>query len=177
MEPTTNKIEVEFERWFKLYFVPMVNFINSYINNPEESKEIVQNTFVKIWSNRSNLIIESSIKNYLFQSAKNMMLDHLRSTKKQSLRLDLNEVQLNQIPLEEAKNINPFLVRYTISQAATALKPKTWEIFTMWSEEGLTYEEIAKYLKIPKRTVEYNMSVAFEFLRSRLNPYEIGFDD
>ena len=31
MEPTYNKIEVEFELWFKLYFVPMVNFINSYI--------------------------------------------------------------------------------------------------------------------------------------------------
>ena len=47
----------------------------------------------------------------------------------------------------------------------------------MWSEEGLTYEEIANYLKISKRTVEYNMSVAFEFLRSRLNPYEIGIDE
>ncbi len=175
--PLTNLIEKEFEHWFKIYFVPLTNFINSYLNNIEDSKEIVQSTFMKIWSSRHHLSIEGSIKSYLFQASKNTMLDYIRQNKKHNVGKELVGKDHEGLTLEETREMDPLLVRYTISMAARQLKPKTLQIFNLWSQDGLTYDEISEYLKISKRTVEYNMGVATEFLRNKLNKFEIGFDD
>ncbi|MBK7807843.1 MAG: hypothetical protein IPJ51_16340 [Saprospiraceae bacterium] len=59
-----------FESIFKEYFNPLVNFVNKYLNNFENSREVVQMTFVKLWANRSNLEVRSSVKSYLFKLPK-----------------------------------------------------------------------------------------------------------
>ncbi|MBK9582695.1 MAG: hypothetical protein IPO48_12540 [Saprospiraceae bacterium] len=46
------------ENVFKEYFNPLVNFVNKYLHNIENSKEVVQITFVKIWHNREQIEIK-----------------------------------------------------------------------------------------------------------------------
>ena len=48
------------------------------------------------------------------------------------------------------------------------LKPKAREIFKLNKFEGLTYEEIAEYMKISKRSVEDNMSKIMIYLKEEL---------
>jgi RNA polymerase sigma-70 factor, ECF subfamily len=170
-------IEREFEHLFKLYFVPLTNFIYTYLRNMDDSKEVVQNMFLKVWAHRDQLKIEGSIKGYLYQAAKNMMLDYVRTNKKHQFNDELDMAKLDQIKADTSNPLDPHLIRYSIAEAARTLKPKTQQIFHLWSMEGLTYEEIAQYMKISKRTVEYNMAIANDLVKDKLKKYEVFFDD
>ena len=61
-KPFENK--ADFEITFKEYFNPLVNFVNRYINDFENSREVVQNTFIKIWNQRQDIVIKTSAKAY-----------------------------------------------------------------------------------------------------------------
>ena len=72
----------EFEKIYKHFFNPLVNFINGYLSNKENSEEVVQNVFLRFWENKNQLNITGPVKSYLFQSAKNAMIDFTRRNKK-----------------------------------------------------------------------------------------------
>jgi RNA polymerase sigma-70 factor (ECF subfamily) len=57
-----------------------------------------------------------------------------------------------------------------VRQKAADLPEKCREIFTMARFEGLTYDEIAEYLKVSKKTVENQMTIAYKKLREWLQP-------
>jgi RNA polymerase sigma-70 factor (ECF subfamily) len=133
--------------------------------------------FAKLWANRDQLMIQDSIKGYLFQAAKNMMVDHIRANKKHKKNEPLEVLKIENINFDIKKDLDPQLIRQAILTASKKLKSKTQTIFMLWSFEGLTYEEISAHLNISKRIVDYNISVAFAFLREELKNSEIIFDE
>lgn len=82
--------KADFENVFKEYFNPLVNFVNKYLHNIENSKEVVQITFVKIWHNREQIEIKTSVNAYLYQIAKNSMIDFIRKNKHNLAHAELN---------------------------------------------------------------------------------------
>jgi len=162
---------VEFESLFKEYFNPLVNFVNSRLNNWENSKEVVQMTFYKLWNNRNKIEVHTDIKSYLFQATRNSMIDFIRREKK------FVEVEvLETVPDEEVRNeMDPYLIRNAIFKAMEVLKPKTKKIFELSKFEGLTYNEIANTMDISKRSVEDHMAKAMIQLRKELEKNDIIF--
>ena len=103
----------DFEATFREYYNPLVNFINKYLHNFENSKEVVQATFVKIWENKDKIEIHSSTKSYLFQVTKNSMIDHIRKNKNNmnNIELDTNAIDLLD---DNGKSLDPYIVRQAI---------------------------------------------------------------
>lgn len=160
-----------FEEVFKQYFNPLVNYVNSHINNWEDSREIVQNTFLKIWEVRDRLDIDTSLKSYLYQASKNGMIDFIRLSKrnlavKENLKLTSSEIE------ENSKSLDSFVIRQELKKALTQLKPKNREIFILHKVEGLTHKEIASHLDISIRAVEDNVKRATVLLRELLEKNE-----
>lgn len=150
----------EFKDVFEDYYNPLVNFINQYIQNIENSKEIVQITFLKLWDKKDTLSIDTSLKNYLYRSAKNAMIDYIRKHDKIKVVSDENEQIINNLPDTDDSYLSPYIIRNEILKAMEELKPKSKEIFRLSKFEGLTYEEIAIHLNISKRSVEDNVARA-----------------
>jgi len=157
-----------FESIFKEYFNPLVNFVNKYLNNFENSREVVQMTFVKLWANRSNLEVRSSVKSYLFQTTKNTMIDYIRKNKNILNAKELENSIATEFIDEQNENLDPYIIRAAVEKCLNNLKPKAREIFNLNKFEGLTYEEIAEYMKISKRSVEDNMSKIMIYLKEEL---------
>jgi len=168
-KPTKITTEKEFEEIFKEYFNPLVNFINHYLQNYENSREVVQNTFLKLWDKKDQLSIQSSLKNYLYRSAKNNMIDFIRKHQKLNVISDEEDIVLNNLPDSDEAALSPYIIRHEILIALERLKPKNREIFMLSKFEGLTYEEIAKHMGISKRTVEDNVARAIGRLREILS--------
>jgi len=163
--------EQTFEEVFKQYFNPLVNYVNSHINNWEDSREIVQNTFLKIWEVRDRLDIDSSLKSYLYQSSKNGMIDFIRLSKrnlavKESLKISTTEIE------NESGSLDAYVIRQELKKALNQLKPKNREIFILHKVEGLTHKEIASHLDISVRAVEDNVKRASMQLRELLENNE-----
>ena len=160
--------KADFERIFKEYFEPLCNFINKYINNWEESREIVQNTFFKVWQNKDKIEVKTTIKNYLFQASKNTMIDQIRRSKKE---VELSDGVIERIEsqvIDEAL-IDESLIKKAIIKGLSQLKPKNREIFKLNKFEGLTYKEIAQHLDISERAVEDNIARALKKLKTVLD--------
>jgi len=165
-----------FESVFKEYFNPLVNFVNKYLNNFENSREVVQMTFAKLWSNRSNLEVRTSLKSYLFQTTKNTMIDYIRKNKKILTAKEIESSLTAELMDEHIEYLDPYIVRNAVEKCLKNVKPKARQIFELNKFEGLTYEEIAEYMKISKRSVEDNMSKLLLFLREELKNHPDFFD-
>lgn len=165
----------DFEAIYKEYYNPLVNFVNRYINNFENSKEVVQYTFVKIWENKENIEVHSSAKSYLFQITKNSMVDFIRKNKKHANHSELSLNELNVFD-DSGKALDPYLVRQAVEICLKDKKEKAREIFMMNKFEGLTYEEIADYLHISKRSVEDNIGKILIHLKKELKNHPYFFE-
>jgi RNA polymerase sigma-70 factor (ECF subfamily) len=165
-----------FESVFKEYFNPLVNFVNKYLNNFENSREVVQMTFVKLWANRSNLEVKTSLKSYLYQTTKNTMIDFIRKNKKILNAQEIENSIVTELIDDQNQNLDPYIIRNAVEKSLKNLKPKAREIFELHKFEGLTYEEIAEYMKISKRSVEDNMSKIMMFLKEELKNHPDFFD-
>ena len=67
-----------FEKLYFSYSKKLYNFAFNILRNKEDAEGIVQNVFTKIWEARSEINIELSFGSYIFQIAKNMMLNQLK---------------------------------------------------------------------------------------------------
>lgn len=166
----------EFEALYKQFYRPLVNFINQYLNNLENSKEVVQITFLKLWDKKDTLEITSSFKNYLYRSTKNAMIDYLRKYEKMDVISDEDSKILNNLSATNENLLSPYIIREEIVKAMEHLKPKNREIFRLSKFEGLTYEEIANHLNISKRSVEDNIARAITKLRDIISQNPNIFD-
>lgn len=161
--------KINFESVFKEYFNPLVNYVNQQINDWESSREIVQNTFLKIWKIRDTLEIDTSLKAYLYRTTKNGMIDHIRKSKKnEEVKQVLLKNQLN----HHEEELDSFTIKHEIVKAIQKLKPKNRKIFELSKFEGLTHKEIAEYLDISQRSVEDNISRALSFLQKEFEENE-----
>ncbi len=165
--------EGNFEEIFKLYFGPLCNYVNFQIHDWELSREVVQGSFLRIWENRENIEISSSVKSYLYSTVRNRMIDHIRANKKLD-KYKSNIKATEALPVEQ--ELNPHLIRSEIMHSLGKLKPKMQKIFSLSKIEGLTYSEISSYLNISKRTVEDNIARALALMRADLKTKEYLFD-
>ena len=68
-----------FESLFKKYYECLCDFGSRYLRDMEVTEEIIQDTFYKIWKNRGELSISTSLKAYLYTAVRNNCLQELRT--------------------------------------------------------------------------------------------------
>ncbi len=162
--------EKAFEHLFHKYYPSLCLFARQYMEDDEKAEEIVQDMFVKIWSKRKELTIETSFKQYLLRSVKNQclnLLQHLKIRQKYAQKIK-----------EDAKDDlgTPFLMEFGLAEKIEAsinsLPEKRKEIFKLSREDGLKYREIADELGISVKTVEAQMGLALKQLREMLKDYK-----
>lgn len=90
-----------FVKIFRQYYANLVLFTARFIPDKSVCEDIVQEAFIKIWSNRKNLEIKTSIRSYLTTSVQNLALDELRHRKVKNNYLEMNrEIILSLSPDE-----------------------------------------------------------------------------
>ncbi|WP_075591588.1 RNA polymerase sigma-70 factor [Labilibacter marinus] len=155
--------ESAFEELFRLHYVSLTAFANSFMHDLDIAESIVQNVFVKLWEKRSKYEI-NSLKSYLMIAVRNSChnelkrLQHERSYKKTITSEDV---------IAEV-NYSDSGVMERISETINQLPEQRKRIFKLNRLEGLKYREIAERLNISPKTVEVQMGKALKFLRENL---------
>lgn len=153
---------------FNTYFHELKGYIATICGNTSMAQEIVQQTFVKFWTKRKNLVIKECIKGYLFKMAYNIYRDQqkqktreLQIIKEIQYRATLEFIENNQSDTEQKITL--------LNQEIDKLPKKCKTVFLLGKKEGLKYQEIADRLNISIKTVEVHMSKALSRLRNVLN--------
>ena len=154
----------------------LYRYIFLFTKSKEETEEILQEIFIKIWQNREKLSEIDSLKNYLFRFAKNKLLDKIRHM--QIRQRVLSEIKRTR-NISETTTSDQCAYReyyHVVQQAIEKLPPKRKLIFRLNIENGLSQDEIAGQLNISKSVVQKQIYSASHFVREYLFKYgEISF--
>ncbi len=156
---------------FHKYYKDLVLFGGNFLRDKVRCEDIVQNLFLKIWTDREEIYIESSLKSFMLRSVQNSCLDELRH------RQVMHQHEIYTMAFAEADALdteNYILYSDLHGHLEEALKrlPTTYrEAFEMNRVDGLKYREIAEKLHVSERTIEVRIGKALSLLRNHLKDF------
>lgn len=153
-----------FEILFNTYYARLCEFSLLITREKEASIEIVQDFFVRLWENRTNLAIKN-IKSYLFKSIHNNSIKYLS---KRMLLESFEEKRVNEYGYSLPAD---FELKEKLEESLRELPSRCGEIFILSRVDKLCHKEIAEKLGISTRTVEVQIRKASIILREKLKEY------
>jgi len=140
------------------------NFAASIVKNSDDADEIVNDVFVSIWEKRQALILDDSLKSYLFKAVKNRCLNHIKKA-----RLPFADMpdEFNAISPAYAADrvLEGKELQIHINQLIEQLPTKCKQVFLLSRMFDLSYKEIAEIMDISTKTVENQIGIALKFLK------------
>ena len=111
-------------------------FILKNIGEDEKARDIVQDTYEKLWVHADNVSFEKA-KSYLFTTAYHTMIDHIRKEKRQT---DLDEVNFNEYShTDQYRGLSDIL-----EKALQRLPEIQRSVVLLRDYEGYSYQEIGE---------------------------------
>lgn len=165
--------EKAFETLYNSYFVYLCACANSYIFNPVEAQDIVNEIFAKIWYRRGSLSFP--IHSYLIRAIQNGCLNYLRSLHSRERIMDeyreaLLEYQEEYCvsecsPLEEVEQAD---LENQIKHIVSSLPDKCRFVFEQYLYANLTPQEIADKNNISVNTVRVHVKNAMDRIKEKM---------
>lgn len=136
----------ELERLYELHFRTVWNICLTFLKNPADTEDAVQESFLRLLRDAPSFQSEEHAKAWLIYTAKNVCRDELRRHRRQEL------------PLEESWNgvsDGPY-VDETL-EAVRALPEQYRAVIYLFYYEGLPVEQISKLLGRKESTVRSDL--------------------
>lgn len=161
-----------FDTLYKLYSKKLYQFSYSILKSKEESENIVQEVFLKMWENRTNIEKDSSIKSYLFSIAYHSTITVIRKKIRDNHFIEY--LKSSQEIFEEPEIEYEYKeLTEKLHEIVSHLPKRQKEVYLLHREEGLAYKDIAVKLLISVNTIENHMSIALKHIRSKLGKYSL----
>jgi RNA polymerase sigma-70 factor (ECF subfamily) len=161
-----------FDVLFYHYNERLYYFVFSLIKKQEDAEGIVQEVFLKIWTNRRSIDLHKSFKSYVFTIAYNLTIDYLRKRihENEYIKHLENHFNVESISVENEGDFN--IVQSQVEKFIEELPKRRQQIFKLSRINGLSHKEIASRLNISVKTVENHISLAIKHLKEKLKFYQ-----
>lgn len=156
--------ELAFEKLYHYFFAPLYHFSRLYTGSKEESEEVVQDVFTRIWKNRETLELVRDIRLYLYTCVRNTSLNYRNSRKHfQEADLPNSEILFSACYNADQKLLSGEMIRH-LNAAISQIPPRSRMVFKLVKEDGLQHKEVAELLNISVRTVEKQVALALKYI-------------
>ncbi len=150
------------------YYYPMIIFVKKNYPNTSGLEELVSDCFIKLWTKRTEIIIDKSVKAYLFLMLRNQLIDNFRK-KKWGIQLDISSIP--DVPSDEViEELDDYARLYLALEKIPEQRRRILELAIF---ESYSYAEIAIKLQISINTVKTQIGRAYRFLKEELDPKTI----
>lgn len=148
---------------FQRYYKPLMAFTSSFIADQYTCEDIIQNLFYQfIRKQIYRRTAPETLSSFLFCSARNSCLNHLRDRKTFT---DIEQMELQALE-EEAVTFSPELVA-SIRRAIEELPEKTRQVITSIIIQRKKYKETAQEMNISVNTVKSQLRDGLKQLRQQ----------
>lgn len=165
--------EADFAALYTNYFTYLCTYATSYIFNPGEAEEIVNDIFVGIWKNKEHLTFP--VHSFLLRSVHNRCLNYIRSLRTRERVIDEYVEELIRYQEEYCLNTDNPLQLFEIAElqlqvqkGINALPQKCRIIFEQYIYNNKTPQEIADELGLSINTVRVQIKNAMDKLKQGL---------
>jgi RNA polymerase sigma-70 factor, ECF subfamily len=141
-----NKRDLAFHVLVKTYQERLYWHIRKIVLNHDDTDDILQNTFMKVWRNIDKFREESSLYTWLYRIATNESITFLNSKKKKSMLSlgDENEYLVENLRSDSYFNGDD--IQMKLQEAILQLPEKQRLVFNMKYFDDIKYDDMAKIL-------------------------------
>jgi RNA polymerase sigma-70 factor (family 1) len=157
-----------FELFYKHYYKGLYITAFKYTKDQEQSQEIVNDIFLKIWNNASTLKIDRSLDGYLYRAVANTSINYINKEKRKSEKLE-EFIQ----DFDESEGIDDSVEQLEkrlalIEAALEQLPPQCKKVMLMSKFEKYKQQEIADKLNISIKTVKNHLTYGYKKIENFL---------
>lgn len=138
----------------------LFGYVFGYLRDSEDTQDIVQDVFEKLWKNRKKVDFYKS-KAWMFRTGHNALINFSKRKSRTIYNTDM-------IP-EHSKVDNRFETQEIIDLALSLLPPLQKSIILLRDLEGYTYEEISEILDISDSQVKVYLYRARKKIKKQLS--------
>ncbi len=138
--------EKEYNECVSLFADNVYRFIFKNLGHKEDAKDVVQTAFEKLWINREQVDNNRS-KSFLFTVAYHQMIDHIRKSK----RISLKEEHNIESGITYQSNTN---IKKILNEALQKLGETQRSLVLLKDYEGYSYDEIGKITGLSQSQVK-----------------------
>jgi RNA polymerase sigma factor (sigma-70 family) len=132
--------EREYNECVTTYADNVYRFILKNLRHEEDSRDVVQTAFEKMWRHRDDVDAQKS-KSYLFTVAYHQMIDHIRKVKRILLKDEFSDdVRVQHQPANNLKKV--------LDEALGRLSETQKSLVLLKDYEGYSYEEIGEIMNL-----------------------------
>lgn len=155
----------------------LLSVVVGMVRNPEDAREILQETFVRAFRNLENFKGESSFYTWIYRIAMNLAIDHQRRGGKRPLvefdeGIGVKEDAVGDgsanLGIDPFKSVRSRELGRKIFEAIESLTPDHRAVILLREIDGLSYEEISEVLDCSLGTVMSRLHYARKKLQTRL---------
>lgn len=152
-----------FHHVFLAQRTPLLRTLERMVNNPSTAEDLLQETYLRVTRALSERTVDH-LEPFVFQTARNLALDHLRARRIQSRTLVddvpqdvVNNVIAPQSSAEDAAHAERMLERLNVS--LQSLSPRQRQVFILSRLHGHSYQDIAQRLNVSLSTVQKELKL------------------
>lgn len=149
---------------YKLFSRRLLHFSRTITRSDMVAEEIVEDVFVKLWSNRSTITEIDNLTVYLYVAVKNRSLNVLAQKAKSLMEAPFEDLDIvaGNIAADPYNRLVTSEMMQKMQQAVEQLPPRCKMIFKLVREDGLRHKEVAEILNIAVNTVDVQMAIAIK---------------
>ena len=162
-----------YEQVFRALHDALLRYALRITGNDEAAQDVVQDVFVKLWTVRSRLDPDRSLKAFLYRMVRNRAYNRQRNRRTRSAKHALLRQERQHHPADRPDHqANGKLLDTHMQAWIDELPERQREALVLSRYEGLSHDEVAAVMEISPRTVNNHLVRALKHLRDRLHDHE-----
>jgi len=161
------------EYLFDTYYRKLCLYAVSIVDSFPAAEDIVQETFIKLWNNKSRLSNTGSIKAYIYAAVRNNSIQYIKDNCRYQYEIlddyvdSIENIEFTEDDIEEK--------RRQIFIEISKLPDRCREVFELVVLSNMTYKEAAEELGIAPSSVKTQLSIAMKRLRESVHILHLLF--
>lgn len=157
-----------FNRIYEMYSKRLFAFCVQYTKSSEDAEDIVQDVFIRLWSNKEKIHQEETLRSLLFIMSKNHLINSYRA----KVNSPIYEEYLNHLDDVSVTDSSPMEYDEFVKQLYAELHtlPLTQQrVIELSRFKHLDNRQIAKVLSLQEQTIKNQLSIGLKALRKKMN--------
>lgn len=158
--------QLAFDKVYETYSKPLYIYLYDKLKDAGVCQDIIQDLFITLWEKRETIEINTSLKAYLYQSARYKIVDlYRKQAQYQKYLTQLGDfIDINQYDVVDVLHHRKKLE--DVMQTVNRLPLRMKEIFILSRFENQSVKEISAKLNLSQQTIKNQLSKALNTLRT-----------
>lgn len=153
-----------FEEVFMAQRGSLLRTVQRIVGSHSTAEDVLQETYLRVSAAMRERQVDNLVP-FLFQTARNLALDHLRSLRRRNsvLQSDVPSEVIEQVPSDAAgpeRAVAQQQLLERLDEALAGLLPRQQQVFVLNRLHGWSYAEIAEHMDISLSTVQKDLKLA-----------------